>query len=349
MFYCGLEFHDLAPESILHISSFIVVCEAFLRITSHFGLWLKTFKVEPKMIEGRHTECGGAFISKTAGAPWPEGSFQEESCLWQREWFYITVPRGTKCVAPPAFRSGPPPQLASGVNKGLNWGPSKDVPLLQGRARDLLERDINLAAVTQVMLIHHILPCKRHPLRLWEFNSEGPRALQHFVGATPMEMYKLFFGPQVVCPDSTEDAGLSCNRLDTQVSSLVPGLAIRIFIIKLPLKELSFKQEWIAKAKLTRCPAPLPETTPDPVLVKMLGVAPLEEGEGGNRETTTSTKEAFNKGGIESPSLQGEKRTTSEDPEAKALKRGRKSQEGPVPGRAPAAQSPQRNQPSSKP
>ena len=26
MFYYGLEFHDLAPESILHISSFIVVC-----------------------------------------------------------------------------------------------------------------------------------------------------------------------------------------------------------------------------------------------------------------------------------------------------------------------------------
>ena len=33
MFYYGLEFHDLALESILHISSFIVVCEAFLRTT----------------------------------------------------------------------------------------------------------------------------------------------------------------------------------------------------------------------------------------------------------------------------------------------------------------------------
>ena len=33
MFYYGLEFHDLALESILHISLFIVVCEAFLRTT----------------------------------------------------------------------------------------------------------------------------------------------------------------------------------------------------------------------------------------------------------------------------------------------------------------------------
>ena len=54
MFYYRLDFHDLAPDSMLHISSFIVVCEAFLRITPHFGLWLKTFNVKPKMCGGRH-------------------------------------------------------------------------------------------------------------------------------------------------------------------------------------------------------------------------------------------------------------------------------------------------------
>ena len=52
MLYYGLDFHDLAPYSFLHISTFIVVCEAFLRITPHFGLWLKTFAVKPKTIEG---------------------------------------------------------------------------------------------------------------------------------------------------------------------------------------------------------------------------------------------------------------------------------------------------------
>ena len=52
MFYYGLDFHDLAPDSILHISSFIVVCEAFLHITPHFGLWLKTFDVKPKKVKG---------------------------------------------------------------------------------------------------------------------------------------------------------------------------------------------------------------------------------------------------------------------------------------------------------
>ena len=194
MFYYGLEFLDLAPESILHISSFIVVCEAFLRTTPHFGLWLKTFNVEPKMIEGRQAECGGAVIGKRADAPWPEGSFQEELGLWQQEWFYITAPRGSRQRPPPVFRPGPPQRLTSWANKGLDWGTSKDVPLLQGRIRDLQEREMNLVVVTQVMLIRRLLPYKRRPLRLWEFNPEGPRALQHFMGTKPVEMYKLFFG-----------------------------------------------------------------------------------------------------------------------------------------------------------
>ena len=249
MFYYGLEFHDLASESILHISSFIVVCEAFLRTTPHFGLWLKTFNVEPKMIEGRQAECGGAVISKRAEAPWPKGSFQEELGLWQQEWFYITAPRGSRQKLPPVFRSGPPKQLTSWVNKGLDWGTSKDVPLLQDRIRGLQEREINLVVVVQVMLIRRLLPCKRRPLRLWEFNPEGPRALQHFMGLTPAEMYKLFFGSQEVCPDLSEDAGLSCNRPDTQVSSPVFGHNIHLFIVSLPFNQLSLDRSGYRKKK----------------------------------------------------------------------------------------------------
>src|SRR4051812_33776185 len=140
----------------------------------------------------------------------------------------------TKWVMPLAFRSGPPPRLTSWVSRGLDWGLPKDVTLLQGRIRDLLEGDLSLVKVTQVMLIRRILPGKRRSLCLWEFNPEGPRALQNFMGATPAEMYKLFFGSQAMFPDLTEDAGLSCNHPDTQVRRLVPGLAIRIFVINLP-------------------------------------------------------------------------------------------------------------------
>ena len=64
MFFYGLDFHDLAPNFILNISAFIVACEAFLHIKPHFGLWLKTFNVKPKVVVGQQAEYGGAMVGK---------------------------------------------------------------------------------------------------------------------------------------------------------------------------------------------------------------------------------------------------------------------------------------------
>ena len=77
MFYYRLDFHDLAPNSFLTISAFIVLCEAFLRIPPHFGLWLKVFNVKPKVVDGQHAECGSAMVSKLPKVTWPKGTFVE--------------------------------------------------------------------------------------------------------------------------------------------------------------------------------------------------------------------------------------------------------------------------------
>ena len=75
----------------------------------------------------------------------------------------------------------------------------------------------------QVMLIRRMLSCQRPPLRMWEFNLEGPQTVKDLFGLKLEGMCKLFFGPKVECPDITKDVGLSCNRLDTQVSNLDTG------------------------------------------------------------------------------------------------------------------------------
>ena len=86
------------------------------------------------------------------------------------------------------------------------------------------------------------------------------------------------------------------------------------------------------------------------MLTRMLEAAPLEEGEEGNKEATASPKEAVRKGGIKNSSNQGKKRTASEDPEAKASKRGKKSSlEGPALEGAPAALHPKGDKLSNKP
>ena len=101
----------------------------------------------------------------------------------------------------------------------MDWGPANDMLTLQSRIRDLLKRDISLVKVIQVMLVRRVLPCQHRPLRMWEFNPEGPRTIQHFFGVTLEEMYRSFFGSQIECPDTSEDAGLNRNRPDTQVSN----------------------------------------------------------------------------------------------------------------------------------
>ena len=78
MFYYGLNFHDLALNFILNISAFIVVCEAFLCIRPHFGLWLKTFNVKPKVVGGRQ---GSAEVPWWARCPTSYGS---RAPLWRQ-------------------------------------------------------------------------------------------------------------------------------------------------------------------------------------------------------------------------------------------------------------------------
>ena len=85
MLYYGLDFHDLAPNSFFHISAFIVVCEAFLCVPPHFGLWLKIFNVKPKVVNGKHADCGGAMVSKLPKVNWPKGVFVDTVKIWQQE------------------------------------------------------------------------------------------------------------------------------------------------------------------------------------------------------------------------------------------------------------------------
>ena len=133
-------------------------------------------------------------------------------------------PRGTKWVASPTFRSSPPPQLASWINKGLDWGSLDEVQILQSRIRDLIKKDIDLVKVIQVLLVRRALPCQRRPLCMWEFNPEGPRTIQRFFGTTLKGMYELVFESRKRYPDTTEDAGLDCNHPDSPVSTQFPNM-----------------------------------------------------------------------------------------------------------------------------
>ena len=118
---------------------------------------------------------------------------------------------------------------------------------------------------------------------------------------------------------------------------------------------------------MIRCSAPLPEGLDNPVLEKMLELAPCpepskedkwgsNEGKSGPpslpipTEGMSASVKEDNQGEESDPlSLRGRKRTASEDPEIKASKREKKSPpEGPALEGALAAQSPRGDLPSNK-
>ena len=105
MYYYGIDFHDPSPNSFLNISTVIIVCEAFLHIPPHFGLWLKVFNVKPKVVSGEHAECGGAMVSKMPNVTWPTGTFNDSVKEWQQKWFYII--QSSDPEPPCGFRPGP--------------------------------------------------------------------------------------------------------------------------------------------------------------------------------------------------------------------------------------------------
>lgn len=77
MFFFGLDLHDLAPTSIFHLSAFVIVCEAFLKIQPHIGLWLQLFGVKLRAIDGKAPDCGGTSICKLNNPMWPTCTFIE--------------------------------------------------------------------------------------------------------------------------------------------------------------------------------------------------------------------------------------------------------------------------------
>ena len=160
MYYYGIDFHELYPNSFLNISMFVVVCEAFLRIQPHLGLWLKIFNAKPKVVDGQHAGCGGAMVSKMPNVTWPQGTFVETVKEWQKLWFYITEPRDATWAAAPEFKSGAPMWLTSWIEKGPNWSSSDELTALQTCIQSMVDKNIKLGDIIQVMLVHRILPCQ---------------------------------------------------------------------------------------------------------------------------------------------------------------------------------------------
>ena len=80
---------------------------------------------------------------------------------WQRQWFYITEPRGTTWAAATEFRPGAPMRLTSWVEKSPDWCSPDELIVLQTCVQSMVTKNVKLVDVIRVMLVRWILPCQR--------------------------------------------------------------------------------------------------------------------------------------------------------------------------------------------
>jgi hypothetical protein len=86
-----LNLTHLNPNSILQISIYIHLCEAFLGVLPHFGLWKYLYHYRPRMAGGQHQLVGGASLEMRHGrkTEYLEIPLKDSIKGWRLEWFIV--------------------------------------------------------------------------------------------------------------------------------------------------------------------------------------------------------------------------------------------------------------------
>ncbi|KAK1662464.1 hypothetical protein QYE76_050623 [Lolium multiflorum] len=103
LFFYGIQLWQLTPNSILHLSIFITVCEAFLGIDPHWGLWRKIFYVKRHNDSNGPPVVGGVGFVVRQDVDYLDYPMKESVQGWHNKWFYLRDPAvsGQRLNLPP--------------------------------------------------------------------------------------------------------------------------------------------------------------------------------------------------------------------------------------------------------
>ncbi|KAK1646943.1 hypothetical protein QYE76_064748 [Lolium multiflorum] len=85
----GYRLHQLTPNSILHISIFITLCECFLGTPPNWGLWKHIFLVSRNSSHNIAYNVGGVVICVRPDVEYFDVKFSDSVQGWRRRWLYI--------------------------------------------------------------------------------------------------------------------------------------------------------------------------------------------------------------------------------------------------------------------
>ncbi|KAK1649559.1 hypothetical protein QYE76_067364 [Lolium multiflorum] len=85
----GIQLDQLTPNSLLHISIFITLCECFLGIHPHWGLWKRIFYLRRNNSKNVIYNVGGVCICVHPEVEYFDVKFADSVQGWRRKWLYI--------------------------------------------------------------------------------------------------------------------------------------------------------------------------------------------------------------------------------------------------------------------
>ncbi|KAK1652868.1 hypothetical protein QYE76_070673 [Lolium multiflorum] len=103
LFFYGIQLWQLTPNSILHLSIFITLCEAFLGIDPHWGLWRKIFYVKRHNGNDGPPVVGGVGFVVRKEVNYFNYPMKDSVQGWRQKWFYLwdILASGRRSNVPP--------------------------------------------------------------------------------------------------------------------------------------------------------------------------------------------------------------------------------------------------------
>jgi hypothetical protein len=104
--FYALNLTHLNPNFVLQIAVFVHLCEAFLGILPHFGLWKYLYHCRPRMARGQHVSGASLEHHRGRKVEYVDIPLKDSIKGWRLEWF--TMKNHNKSLPP---RSGRQPDV----------------------------------------------------------------------------------------------------------------------------------------------------------------------------------------------------------------------------------------------
>ncbi|KAE8812376.1 hypothetical protein D1007_10741 [Hordeum vulgare] len=177
----GLQPHHLAPNAILQLAAFVVLCEGFVGIEPRVDLWRSLFffkqqsiameKSEVEKLKGPRpmTPCGDALVHHRLKSGFPHMPLQDSIKHWQKGFFYVKSADPVQdALNMPPFAIAPPTRR--------NWDaktprPHPEVALICAHLDILGKSGLLGRDLLATMVVRRILPLQRRPHLVCEMSG----------------------------------------------------------------------------------------------------------------------------------------------------------------------------------